>query len=119
MDVDNNKQSQMDNSADYREYNIKNENKEYNLRIEIENTNIYFILYNLNESLEYNYKNKMDLLTITNKLELNPSKYQNLEIILKIFDNIYKKNKIIINFIDNNSCNLIVKLLNALETSMA
>ena len=115
MDVDNNKQSQMDNSADYREYNIKNENKEYNLRIEIENTNIYFILYNLNESLEYNYKNKMDLLTITNKLELNPSKYQNLEIILKIFDNIYKKNKIIINFIDNNSCNLIVKLLNALE----
>ena len=115
MDVDNNKQSQMDNSADYREYNIKNENKEYNLRIEIENKNIFFILYNLDESLEYNYKNKMDLLTITNKLELNPSKYQNLEIILKIFDNIYKKNKIIINFIDNNSCNLIVKLLNALE----
>ena len=115
MDVENNKQSQMVNSADYREYNIKNENKEYNLRIEIENKNIFFILYNLDESLEYNYKNKMDLLTITNKLELNPSKYQNLEIILKIFDNIYKKNKIIMNFIDNNSCNLIVKLLNAFE----
>ena len=115
MDVDNNKQSQMENSDDYREYNIKNNNKEYNLRIEIENKNIYFILYNLNESLDYNYKNKMDLLTITNKLELNPSKYQNFEIILKIFDNIYKKNKININFIDNNSCNLIVKLLNALE----
>jgi len=115
MDAGNNKQSQVDNSADYREYNIRNENKEYNFRIEIENKNINFILYNLNESLEYNYKNKMDLLTITNKLELNPSKYQNLEIILKIFDNIYKKNKIIFNFIDNNSCNLIIKLLNALE----
>ena len=115
MDAGNNKQSQVDNLTDYREYNIKNENKEYNLRIEIENKNINFILYNLNESLEYNYKNKLDLLTITNKLELNPSKYQNLEIILKIFDNIYKKNKIIFNFIDNNSCNLIIKLLNALE----
>jgi len=115
MDAGNNKQSQVDNLTDYREYNIKNENKEYNLRIEIENKNINFILYNLNESLEYNYKNKMDLLAITNKLELNPSKYQKLEIILKIFDNIYKKNKIIFNFIDNNSCNLIIKLLNALE----
>ena len=115
MDVDSKRQSQMDNSIDFREYIIKNENKEYNLRIEVENNDIYFILYNLNESLDYNYKSKMDLLTITNKLELNPSKYQKLEIILKIFDNIYKKQKILINFIDNNTCKLIVKLLNALE----
>ena len=73
------------NFIEYREYKIKNENNEYNLRLEIDQKNIYFILSNLNKPLEYCYKNKLDLLTIINKLELNPSKYSNLDMILKIF----------------------------------
>ena len=103
------------NILDDREYNIKIENNEYNLKVEIDQQYIYFNLSELNENLEYIYKNKMDLLTIINKLELNASKYSNLELILKIFDNIYKKNKILIKLNDDNSINILIKLLNAFE----
>ena len=103
------------NILDDREYHIKIENDEYNLKVEIEQQYIYFILSKLNENLEYIYKNKLDLLTIINKLELNPSKYSNLELILKIFDNIYKKNKILIKLNDDNSINILIKLLNAFD----
>ena len=44
----------------HREFIIKFENKDYNLRVQIDNQNIYFILTNLNELFGYNYKNKMD-----------------------------------------------------------
>ena len=103
-----NNDNKIKNFFDYREYNIKIDNNEYNLRIEINEKDIYFILSNLNESLEYIYKNKMDLSTIINKLELNPSKYSNLEIILKIFDNKNKKNQISIKIIDENSYNILI-----------
>ena len=98
----------------HREYNIKNDENEYILRIEIDQQYMYFIVSKLNESLEYIYKSKMDLITIINKLELNSSKYTNLESILKIFDIIYEKNKIIINIIDD-SCNILIKLINIFE----
>ena len=111
----NNDNNKINNFFDYREYNIKIDKYEYNLRIEINEKDIYFILSNLNESLEYIYKNKMDLLTIINKLELNPSKYSNSEIILKIFDNKSKKDQISINIIDDNSYNILIKSLNAFE----
>ena len=87
----------------------------YNLRIEINQHYIYFILTKLDEPLEYIYKNKMDLTTIINKLELNPLKYSNLELILKIIDNLYKRNKIYININDENSCNLLFKLTNTFD----
>ena len=103
------------NIVNYREYNIIIEKNEYNLRVEVDNEYIYFTISKLNESIEYIYKSKMDLSTIINKLELNPSIYSSLESILKIFDNKYKKNKISININDENSCNLLIKILNALE----
>ena len=56
----NNDNNKINNFFDYREYNIKIDNNEFNLRIEINEKDIYFILSNLNESLEYIYKNKMD-----------------------------------------------------------
>lgn len=90
----------------------------YNLRIEINQHYIYFILTKLDEPLEYIYKNKMDLTTIINKLELNPLKYSNLELIWKIIDNLYKRNKIYININDENSCalnNLLFKLTNTFD----
>ena len=115
MNANNYQANSQNNIINHRQYNIKNENIDYILRIEIDQQYIYFILSKINESLEYNYKNKMDLLTIINKLELNPSKYSNLDLILKIIDNINKKNKIIININEDDSCNLLFKLINALD----
>ena len=103
------------NIVNHREYNIIIEKNEYNLRVEVDNEYIYFTISKLNESIEYIYKSKMDLSTIINKLELNSSIYSSLESILKIFDSKYKKNKISININDENSCNLLIKILNALE----
>ena len=84
------------NIIDHREYNI--ENNEYNLIIEIDKEYIYFKIKNLNQSLEYIYKNKVDLQTILQKFDLNPSNHSNFE--LKIFDKINKRNKILIKIIE-------------------
>ena len=114
--IDNNFQTHhLNNIFNHREYNIMNENNEYNLRIEIDKQYIYFIVSKLNDSLNYNHKNKLDLLTIINKLELNASKFSNLELILKIFDRVYQKNKLDIKINDDNSINLLIKLLNVFE----
>ena len=45
----------------YKEYNIKNGNELYNLRIEINQNDVNFILKNLNTSLYYIYKNKIKI----------------------------------------------------------
>ena len=52
-----------------REYNIVNENDKYLLRIETTEEKIFFIITS-NNSIEYNYKTNMNLLTIVNKLSL-------------------------------------------------
>ena len=108
-------QSSSYNIIDHREYNIKIENNSYNLRIEIDKEYVHFILSLIDEPIEYIYKNKMDLITMVNKLELNSSKFSNLELILKIFDSIYEKNKILININDDNSCNILIKVINMFE----
>ncbi len=99
------------NIIDHREYNI--ENNEYNLRIEIDKEYIYFKITKLNQSLEYIYKNKIDFQTILQKFDLNASNHSNFE--LKIFDKINKMNKISIKINDDNSCNLIFKILDYFE----
>ena len=71
-----------------REYILKIEDNEYNLKIEVDCQFIYFTLTNLDENVEFIYKNKMDLFSIAYKLELNVSKYSNFEYILKLFDNL-------------------------------
>ena len=114
MNANDNKNYEV-NILNHKEYNIKNENDDCNLRIEIDHQYIYFILSKLNEPLEYIYKNKLDLTTIINKLELNASKYTNLELILTIIDNLNKKNRILIKINEDNSCNLLFKLTNAFD----
>ena len=99
----------------HREYNIKDENNDYILRLEINEKNINIII-SLNNNIEYNYKTQMSLLTIVNKLELNLAKYSNLELILKLFDKVYENKKLFINVNNNDeSCILLIKLLNVLE----
>ena len=97
------------NILNHKEYNIKYENEIYTLRIEIDNKFITFILTKLNEIVNCNYKSKYDLLTIVNKLTLNPSKHSDLNEILEIFDQVYLKNKLSIVKVDENTINLIIK----------
>ena len=97
------------NILNHKEYNIKYENDNYSLRIEIDNKYITFILSKLNEPVNFNYKNKYDLLSIVNTLTLNPSKHSNLNEILDIFDKVYLKNKLSISKVDDNTINLIIK----------
>ena len=96
----------------HREYNIKIENNNYLLRLEIDEQNIYFII-SINDNIEYNYKTKMNLSNIVNKLELNQIKYSNLELILNLFDEMYKNKKILININNDESCILLIKIINA------
>ena len=97
------------NILNHKEYNIKCENENYILRIEIDNSYINFILTKLNEIVSSNYKNKYDLLSIVNKLALNPSKHTDLNEILEIFDKVYLKNKLSILKVDDNTVSLIIK----------
>ena len=60
----------------------------------------------------------MDLLTIVNKLEVNLTKYSNLELILKILDSIYKKNKILVNMHDDNSYTLLFRVINLFKKKL-
>ena len=97
------------NILNHKEYNIKCEDENYILRIEIDNNYINFILTKLNEIVSSNYKNKYDLLSIVNKLALNPSKHTDLNEILEIFDKVYLKNKLSILKVDDNTVSLIIK----------
>ena len=97
------------NILNNKEYNIKYENDNYCLRIEIDNKYITFILSKSNEPVNYNFKNKYDLLSIVNTLTLNPSKHSNLNEILDIFDKVYLKNKLSISKVDDNTISLIIK----------
>ena len=97
----------------YREYNINNENNNYILRLETNNRYLYFIISS-NDNIEYNYKTNMNLSTIVNKLELNSIKYNNLDLILDIFDEVYKNNKLSVDILNDESCILIINLFNVL-----
>ena len=55
----------------------------------------------------------MNLSTIVDKLELNSKKYYNLDLILNIFDKIYENKKLTIIINKNESCTLIVNIINA------
>ena len=99
----------------HREYNIKEGNNDYILRLEINEKNINIII-SLNNNIEYNYKTQMSLSTIVDKLELNSKKYSNLELILKLLDKVYENKKLFINTNNNDeSCILLIKLVNPLE----
>ena len=98
----------------HREYNIKDENNNYILRIEINEKYITFII-SLDNNNEYNYKTQMTLSAIVDKLELNKLKYNNLELILKLLDEIYENKKILINISNDESCTLIIKFINVLK----
>ena len=109
------KEKQVEAIYHHREYNIKERNNDYILRLEINDKNINIII-TLNNNIEYNYKTQMSLSTFVNKLELNLVKYSNIELIIKLFDEISEGNKLSININDSDeSCILLIKLVNPLE----
>ena len=108
------KKNEKEDIYDHREYNIKAENNEYLLIINISEKNIHFII-SLKNIIEYNYKIKMNLLSIVDKLALNQKKYYDLSLILKLFDKIYGNQKLFIKINNDNSCTLIIKFINVLE----
>ena len=56
--IKNDEEKTKKNILDHREYNIKLDNNEYNLRLEIDNEYLYFILSIANKFIEYFYENK-------------------------------------------------------------
>ena len=108
------KKNEKEDIYDHRVYNIKSENNEYLLIIKISEQNIHFII-SLKDIIEYNYKIKMNLSSIVDKLALNQKKYYDLSLILKLFDKIYGNQKLFIKINNDNSCTLIIKFINALE----
>ena len=103
-----------DTIYNHRNYIISEENNSYTLRIDSCGKNLIFNI-SLKNNLEYNYKIKMSLSTIVDKLELNPQAYNKIELIIKIFDFINENKKFSINLIDDRSCILIIKFINVLE----
>ena len=108
------KREEGDTIYNHREYDIKTENKKYRLRLEYTAKNIFFLV-SCNDNIEYIYKTTMDLITIVNSLSLNSNKYNNFELILKLFDKIYINKKLFININSDQFCILIIKFINVLE----
>ena len=65
------------------EYNIKDENNEFILRIKAQKSDISFILLFTNKK-DYIYKTKYTLPSLANELELNQNKYSNSKPILEL-----------------------------------
>ena len=101
---------------EHREYNIKDEKNDKVLRLEITDKKINITLL-LTNTLEYNYNIKMSLTTIINKLELNSIKYSNLDLLLKLFDEVYNNDKLSIE-INDETCMLKILFINVLKESL-
>ena len=93
------------NICGYKEFKITKDNSIYNLKIEIEKEYIIFELKNLNNSLDYFYRNKANIDKLLDKINLNQEKKLNKDFFVKLFDK-REENKIIINNINNDQINI-------------
>ena len=85
-----------------KEFMIKNDNKEYYIKIDINKKYIFFNLSISGNIVDISYENKYDLNAIIRLLNLIPSKYQDLEQVLKFIEKAYTMNKISIVKEENN-----------------
>ena len=79
---------------DTKEFLIKSDNKQYRLKIDINNKYIYFNVNLTDRIIDSNYQNKYDLNSIVRLLNLIPNKYTNLNQVLKFIEKAYSSNKI-------------------------
>ena len=97
------------NNLKQKEFLLYNNNKKYNLLVEVDLHYIYFKLYNIGEITFFNYHNKFDLKSIIYYFKLRPDLYTDLNQIFKLIEELYTQNKI---FLEQNdsSMELIFKL---------
>ena len=105
-----------ENIVKSREYFIKSKQGNYILRIEVADNYISFIILSVNEILnfEFFYKKQYSLSAFVKQLKINSIFYTNSESILILFDKINENDNISIN-INDDSCILLIKLLNSIE----
>ena len=89
-----------------KEFKIKKGKDIYNLRIEIDQKYINLILKTLNNSFNYFYRNKVKITKLIDELQLDQKFKTDICLLLKIFENIYRENKIIIKIKDKNNINI-------------
>jgi hypothetical protein len=89
-----------------KEYILQMNNNKYNLSIILDNKYINFKLTSMNDITFIYYLNKYDLNGINNKLDLN---YNNLEKVMKLIDNCYNNNQLLLKYDINNGINVIMK----------
>ena len=100
---------------DSKEYELQYNNEDYLLRLEINNKNIYFKINKINSSNDCKYQNEYDFFTVIKKLEISSDKYSNLNLLLDLFDTIYKKNKFSLDIEDEKSIYLKIKFINVCD----
>ena len=94
----------------YREYSINKNNINYILGIEVtKEYKVNFILSELNDAINYYYKNTTKLKLLMDKLNIKISDYLINDLIFNIFDKLYNNKKIIIFKGDEDNFNLIIE----------
>ena len=93
----------------YEGYDLKLNNISYNLQIYNDDNFIYFNLIEKNEIVFYS--NKYDLKSIIKLLNLSPNIYNDLNKIKILFNEAYKNNKLTLTLNNNNSINIIIRII--------
>ena len=99
----------MKNCLNRETYNFKHNNNIYQLNIEIDETDIKFTINKLSNSIDYYFTNKTNIKTFLDKLGLSILKFSDSNKLLNLFGQIYQRNKMSINQIDNNNIILMIQ----------
>ena len=94
----------------FRAYNLKSGNNTNEIRIEVVNDNISFLLRNLS-TLDYIYINNINISSLVNELKLSTNCISDKELLLQSFDNIYKNKKILIHVINKDNLSLKIETM--------
>ena len=94
----------------FRSYNLESGNYTNEIRIEVINDNISFLLKNLS-TLDYIYKNNINISSLVNELKLSTNCISDKELLLQSFDNIYKNKKILIHIINEDNLSLKIETM--------
>ena len=77
--------------------------------IEIDETDIQFTINKLSNSIDYYFTNKINIKLLLDKLGLSNLKFSDSKKLLNLFGQIYQRNKMSINQMDNNNIILMIQ----------
>lgn len=104
------------NTINSREYKLKNEINIFNLKIEVIKNSVSFIINNLS-TLDYLYKNKVNISSFLDILNISKENSLDSDLIFKKFDDAYKNKKILIHSMDKDNLNLEIENSNISKNS--